>query len=269
MKNVVVLGGGNGMSAILQGLKKYPVNISAIVSVSDDGKSTGRLREEFNIPAVGDLRRIIAALSETEPEFCELFNYRFKTTSDLNDHVVGNLISTAIFNMFDDIQDGIAMLERVMKVKGKVLPLTEDNVDLVGITKDGTEIVGEVQITESKSKIVKLKYNKPVTVYSRVLEEIKKAGLEPYYTEHGIDLFPENANGVPFTTAYISATGDVIANIVEDMAAEQKARAVYENLISLATDQEVIQPLLFLRQREIVHYQRFSELLDHYKKLGF
>ena len=99
------------------------------------------------------------------------------------------------------------------------------------------------------------------------IEEIKKAGLEPYYTEHGIDLFPENANGVPFTTAYISATGDVIANIVEDMAAEQKARAVYENLISLATDQEVIQPLLFLRQREVVHFTRFKELFDYWKFL--
>ena len=83
------------------------------------------------------------------------------------------------------------------------------------------------------------------------------------------DLFPENASGVPFTTAYISATGDVIADIVEDMAAEQKARAVYENLIELATDMEVIQPLLFLRQREVVHYQRFKELLEHYQQMGY
>ena len=101
------------------------------------------------------------------------------------------------------------------------------------------------------------------------IDEIKAAGLDAYYTEHGKDLFPENASGVPFTTAYISATGDVIANIVEDMAAEQKARAGYENLIRQATDPEVIQPLLFLRQREVVHYQRFLELLEHYKKLGY
>ncbi len=101
------------------------------------------------------------------------------------------------------------------------------------------------------------------------IEEIKAAGLDAYYTEHGKDLFPENASGVPFTTAYISATGDVIADIVEDMAAEQKARAVYENLIELATDMEVIQPLLFLRQREVVHYQRFKELLEHYQQMGY
>ena len=124
----------------------------------------------------------------------------------------------------------------------------------------GTEELAHVEMLQTMMKQL---------MQGATIEEIKKAGLEPYYTEHGIDLFPENANGVPFTTAYISATGDVIANIVEDMAAEQKARAVYENLIALATDPEVIQPLLFLRQREVVHYQRFSELLDHYKKLGF
>ena len=124
----------------------------------------------------------------------------------------------------------------------------------------GTEELSHIEILQTMVK----QLTKNATV-----EEIKKAGLEPYYTEHGIDLFPENSAGVPFTTAYISATGDVIANIVEDMAAEQKARAVYENLITFATDPEVIQPLLFLRQREIVHYQRFLELLEHYKKLGY
>ena len=101
------------------------------------------------------------------------------------------------------------------------------------------------------------------------LDEIKKAGLEDYYSEHGTDLFPANSDGVPFTTAYISAVGDVIGNITEDMAAEEKARSVYENLIDLATDPEVIQPLLFLREREIVHYQRFKELLEHYKEMRY
>jgi len=101
------------------------------------------------------------------------------------------------------------------------------------------------------------------------IEEIKAAGLENHYTEHGKDIFPENESGVSFTTDYISSTGDVIANIVEDMAAEQKARAIYENLIRLTDNEEVLQPLLFLRQREIVHYQRFKELLEHYKKMGY
>lgn len=98
------------------------------------------------------------------------------------------------------------------------------------------------------------------------IEEVKAAGLEPYYTEHQLDVFPVNADGVFFTTAYISSVGDIKANLVEDLAAEQKARAVYENLIDLASDPDVIEPLLFLRQREVVHYQRFKELLEHYEK---
>lgn len=101
------------------------------------------------------------------------------------------------------------------------------------------------------------------------LEELKAAGMEAYYTEHGLDLFPANADGVPFTTAYISSVGDVIANITEDMAAEQKARSVYEHLIDLADDEDVIGPLLFLRQREVVHYNRFKELLERYKEMGY
>ena len=99
-------------------------------------------------------------------------------------------------------------------------------------------------------------------------EELKAAGLAPYYTEHGIDLFPVNTDGVPLTSAYFSAVGDPIADLSEDMAAEQKARAVYENLINLATDPDVIQPLLFLRQREIIHFARFKELYRDYKRKG-
>lgn len=101
------------------------------------------------------------------------------------------------------------------------------------------------------------------------IDELKAAGLAGYYAEHGKDVFPQTPSGEPYTAAYMSSTGDVIANIVEDMAAEQKARTVYENLIRMTNNQEVIQPLLFLRQREIVHYQRFKELLEHYEKLGY
>ena len=98
------------------------------------------------------------------------------------------------------------------------------------------------------------------------LEEIQEAGLESHYAEHGKGLYPTDANGVPFTVAYFATTGDVLADLSEDMAAEQKARAVYENLINLTDDPDVIEPLLWLRQREIVHFARFKELYDYYKK---
>lgn len=101
------------------------------------------------------------------------------------------------------------------------------------------------------------------------VEELKAAGLGDMYAEHGYGVYPGNSNGIPFTTAYIAVTGDPLADISEDMAAEEKARAVYENLIELATDEDVIGPLLFLRQREIVHFNRFKELYKYYKKKGY
>ena len=101
------------------------------------------------------------------------------------------------------------------------------------------------------------------------IDELKEAGLDTHYAEHGKGLYPTDANGVPFTVAYFATTGDPLADISEDMAAEQRARAVYENLINLTTDQDVIDILLFLRQREIIHFNRFKELYEEYKKKGY
>ena len=93
------------------------------------------------------------------------------------------------------------------------------------------------------------------------IEEIEKAGLAPYYTDHGVDVYPASASGVPFTAAYIAAKGDPIANLQEDLAAEQKARSTYDNILRVVKDSEVAEPIRFLRAREIVHFQRFGEAL--------
>ena len=94
------------------------------------------------------------------------------------------------------------------------------------------------------------------------IEEIENAGLSAYYTDHGLDVYPSSAAGVPFTAAYIAAKGDPIANLQEDLAAEQKARATYEKLINLSRDnKEVVEVLKYLREREVVHFQRFGEAL--------
>ena len=121
----------------------------------------------------------------------------------------------------------------------------------------GTEELGHVEMLETM--IYQL-------MKDATLEEIKEAGLDTHYAEHAKALFPTDANGVPFTVSYFATTGDPLADISEDMAAEQKARAVYENLIDLTSDPDVIGPLLWLRQREIVHYARFKELFEHYEK---
>ena len=98
------------------------------------------------------------------------------------------------------------------------------------------------------------------------IEEIKEAGLASHYAEHKRGVYPTDSNGVPFTVSYFASTGDYLADLSEDMAAEEKARATYENLIDLTTDPDVIGPLLWLRQREIVHFNRFKELYNIYKK---
>ena len=96
MKKVVVIGGGTGLSILLRGLKLFPIDITAVVTVADDGSSTGVLRNEFNIPAVGDLRNVLVSLSEVEPLVEKLLQYRFETDSDLNHHALGNLLLTAL-----------------------------------------------------------------------------------------------------------------------------------------------------------------------------
>ncbi len=98
------------------------------------------------------------------------------------------------------------------------------------------------------------------------IEELESVGLGSHYAEHNKGLYPTDSNGVPFTVAYFATTGDPIADLYEDMAAEQKARATYENLIDMTNDMDVIGPLLWLRQREIVHFNRFKELADIYQK---
>lgn len=98
------------------------------------------------------------------------------------------------------------------------------------------------------------------------IKELEDAGLGSYFADHGKGVYPVDASGVPFSATTFQSTGDVLADLSEDMAAEQKARATYENLIDLANDPDLIAPLLWLRQREIVHFNRFKELYDHYKK---
>lgn len=176
-KKVVVLGGGTGMSTLLRGLKNFPIDITAVVSVCDDGKSTGRLREEFNIVAVGDIRRVLVSLSETEPLVKDLLNYRFKTTSDLNGHTVGNLLLTALTDISGNMSDGIETLGKVLNLKGTVLPLTEDNVVLMGRMNDRTIIEGEHNITKSDKKISDVYYKEEPIINPLVIKAIDECDL--------------------------------------------------------------------------------------------
>ena len=128
------------------------------------------------------------------------------------------------------------------------------------LTDIGTEELAHVEMIQTMISQL---------ISDATVEEIKAVGLDPHYAEHNKGLYPTDANGVPFTITYVSTTGDVIADLHEDLAAEQKARAVYENLIDLCDDPDILGPLLWLRQREVVHFNRFNELLNHYKQMGY
>lgn len=174
-KNVVVLGGGTGLSSLLVGLKKYPCNISAVVSVADDGKSTGKLREEFKIPAVGDIRRVLVALSETEDVIEEIINHRFHTNGDLDGHTIGNIILAGLIDKYGNLSNAIKHISKVLNLKGNVLPLTDKCVILMGEMEDGKIIEGEHNITMYPQKIKKVFYKEKINANEEVIEKIKES----------------------------------------------------------------------------------------------
>lgn len=177
MKKVIIFGGGTGMSTLLKGLKEFPLSITSVVSVCDDGKSTGKLRKEFNIPAMGDIRRVMVSLSETEPLMERLLNYRFDINSELNEHTVGNILLTAGTQITGNLSDGIKAISKVLNLKGKVIPFSEDNIVLSAIMEDDSLVIGEHNITSSPLKIKKVFYDKEPEICSEVYEEINNADL--------------------------------------------------------------------------------------------
>ena len=177
-KKVVVLGGGNGLSTLLKGLKQFPLDLTAIVSVCDDGASSGILRKEFNTPAMGDIRRVLISLSEQEPVFDKMFNYRFKTDSYLNGHALGNFLLQAMTDITGSLSSAIIELEKVLNLKGKVLPLTEKgDITLVAEMTDGDIVEGEHNITEANKVIKKVYYKEDPEITPASLKAIKNADL--------------------------------------------------------------------------------------------
>lgn len=176
-KKVVIFGGGSGLSQLLKGMVQFPWEVTAVVSVSDNGKSTGALRKEFDIPAVGDITKVMMAMSGSSQPVKDLFMYRFRKGSSLSGHSIKNLLMTALLEMNGDFRHSIPILCDLLDVKGQLLPVTEDNADLIGITSDGLEIIGEEQITSARSAIRSLRYDKQVSATPEVLRAMKKANL--------------------------------------------------------------------------------------------
>ncbi|MGF3105195.1 gluconeogenesis factor YvcK family protein [Rossellomorea sp. DUT-2] len=175
---VVVIGGGTGLPVLLRGLKRHPIDISAIVTVADDGGSSGRLRDSLDIPPPGDIRNVLAALSEVEPLVEQMFQHRFETTNELSGHALGNLIIAALASITGDFVHAIQEMSRVLNVKGKVLPSANQSVILKAEMEDGTIVTGESAIPKAGKKIKRV-FLKPDSIkpLGETLRAIKEADL--------------------------------------------------------------------------------------------
>ena len=150
---IVVIGGGTGLSTILRGLKQHSFDITAIVTVADDGGSSGRLRDDYDIPPPGDVRNVIAALSDVEPLVEQMFQFRFSQSNDLGGHSLGNLMLTALTEITGDFNHAIAEMSKVLNVHGKVIPAANKKVTLHAELTDGTVVVGESKIPSGHAPI--------------------------------------------------------------------------------------------------------------------
>jgi len=154
---IVTMGGGHGLSHLISGLKEYSSNIAAIVTVADSGGSSGRLREEFNIVAPGDIRNCLVALADAPALMGELFQFRFPEDSQLRGHNFGNLFLTAMVQITKgDFEQAVKETSRVLAIRGRVIPSTVSNVHLVAEYIDGTKTEGEAKIPTPNSRVARL-----------------------------------------------------------------------------------------------------------------
>ena len=183
MKNIVAIGGGHGLSAILKGIRDIEdIDISAIVTVADDGGSTGRLRKRYTIPAMGDIRNVELALSDSEPLLHELMNYRFEgeDNMDIAGHSLGNLILTALTNMTGSFSEAIRITSDLLKVRGKIIPSTLQNVTLFARMDDDTIVKGEANIPSLIHNIEQVFYEEDVKATDEAIKAINNADLIVY-----------------------------------------------------------------------------------------
>lgn len=209
MKNVVVIGGGTGLSAMMAGLKDLDdVSLTAIITVADDGGSTGRIRDTYNVPAMGDIRHVMCAMGEDDDDslFSGLMNYRFSGSEDIGGHQLGNLIFLAMMDITGSFMGAVEAMSRVLKVKGTILPSTLDNATLYALMEDGTLVRGEKNIPNSHNSISRVFYQQNIEAFPRALEAIASADLIIY----GI--------------------GSLYTSILPNIIIDDVARAVYDNL---------------------------------------
>ena len=176
MKKIVVFGGGTGLSCVLSGLKLFPLDVTTVIAVSDNGSSTGVLKEELNIPAVGDIGKVLLSMANVDQDFVDLLGYRFSKEGSLHNHPVRNIMLAALIDTKGSLTDATKYMAKLLNVKGTVLPLTEEKVELVGEGEEGS-FFGEECVSANIKDIKRLYYDHDVKICSEVKEKILDADL--------------------------------------------------------------------------------------------
>ena len=175
---IVAIGGGTGLSVLLRGLKSYTDNLTAIITVADDGGSSGRLRRELGVLPPGDFRNCLVAMSEAESLLTDLFQYRFDQGNGLKGHSFGNLFIAAMTNVTNSFEQALTESSRVLAVHGRIVPATVANISLSARLTDGTRVQGELNITQRGGEIEELFIDPPdAGAYGLAVEAIDRAEL--------------------------------------------------------------------------------------------
>ena len=203
LPRIVVIGGGTGLSVMLRGLKMKPLDITAIVTVADDGGSSGILREELQMPPPGDIRNVLTALANTEPLLHEMLQYRFQTGAGLAGHSLGNLILAAMTDITGDFVTGITELSRVLAVRGRVLPAAHQAILLKAEMMDGSIVVGESAIPKAGMAI-------------------RRVFIEPEQVEP----LPEAVEAIQEADAILIGPGSLYTSIIPNLIVPKLAEAI-------------------------------------------
>jgi uncharacterized cofD-like protein len=236
---IVVIGGGTGLAVLLKGLKKYTSHLTAVVTVTDDGGSSGRLRAELGVLPPGDIRNCLVALAETETLMDKVFQHRFMQGSGLEGHNLGNLLLVALTEITGDFVSAIKEVSRVLAVRGKVIPATLEQVSLAAIMKDGTTISGETSIRNYSAAIKQLFLNPrdcmpvPATLDAIMEADAIVIGPGSLYTSLIPNLL---VTGVAEAILKSSATTFYVSNIMtelgetDDFSAADHLRVIMEHV---------------------------------------
>ncbi|MDQ0062114.1 gluconeogenesis factor YvcK family protein [Paenibacillus harenae] len=217
---IVVIGGGTGLSVMLRGLKEKPLDITAIVTVADDGGSSGILRNELQIPPPGDIRNVLMALADAEPLLTEVLQYRFNSGTGLAGHSLGNLMLAAMTDISGDFVTGVRELSRVLAVRGRVLPAANQAIVLKAEMADGSIVTGESMIPKAG-------------------QAIKRVFIEP----SDVEALPEAVEAIEQADAILFGPGSLYTSIIPNLLVPKLAEAIIgSNAVKLFVCNVMTQP---------------------------